>query len=95
MDENDSLSEVNKIPLGHNRTNDAVYSKINFKVKICSALSIFESHPTLHSPHEYCLILITTITMVFITLLTTTLLIVPNYCAQGLLVLTLYVNEYL
>ena len=29
MDENDSLSEYIKIPLGHNRTNGAVYSKIN------------------------------------------------------------------
>ena len=38
MDENDSLSENNKIPLGHNRTNGAVYSKINLKVEICSAL---------------------------------------------------------
>ena len=36
MDENDSLSEYNKIPLGHNRTNGAVYSKIYFKVEICS-----------------------------------------------------------
>ena len=26
MDENNSLSEYNKIPLGHNRTNGAVYS---------------------------------------------------------------------
>ena len=34
MDENDSLSEYIKIPLGHNRTNVAVYSKINFKVEI-------------------------------------------------------------
>ena len=38
MDENDSLSEYIKIPFGHNRTNGAVYSKINFKVEICSAL---------------------------------------------------------
>ena len=38
MDENDSLSEYNKIPLGYNRTNGAVYSKFNFKVEICSAL---------------------------------------------------------
>ena len=38
MDENNSLSEYNKIPLGHNRTNGAVYSKIYFKVEICSAL---------------------------------------------------------
>ena len=30
MDENDALSEYNKIPLGHNRTNGAVYSKIYF-----------------------------------------------------------------
>ena len=37
-DENDSLSEYIKIPLGHNRPNAAVYSKINFKVEICSAL---------------------------------------------------------
>ena len=33
MHENDSLSEYNKIPLGHNRTNGAVYSKIYFKVR--------------------------------------------------------------
>ena len=31
------LSEQNKIPLGHNCTNGTVYSKINFKVEICSA----------------------------------------------------------
>ena len=40
MDENDTLSEYNKIPLGHNRTIGAVYSKIYFKVEICSALHI-------------------------------------------------------
>ena len=38
MDENDSLSEYIKIPLGHNRTNGAVHYKINFKGEICSAL---------------------------------------------------------
>ena len=38
MDENDPLPELNKIPLGHNRTNGVVYSKINFKVEICYAL---------------------------------------------------------
>ena len=38
MDENDPLSEYNMIPLGHNRINGAVYSKINFKPEICSAL---------------------------------------------------------
>ena len=38
MDENDSLSEYIKFLLGHNRTNGAVYSKINFKVEICYAL---------------------------------------------------------
>ena len=32
-----TLSEYNMIPLGHNRTNGAVYSKIYFKVEICSA----------------------------------------------------------
>ena len=41
MDENDPLSEYNNIPLGHNRTNGAVYLKINFKLKICSVLCIF------------------------------------------------------
>ena len=46
MDENDSLSEYNKIPLGHNRINGAVYSKIYFKVEICSALQILDSYPT-------------------------------------------------
>ena len=38
MNENDVLSEYNKIPLGDNRTNGAVYFKIFFKVEICSAL---------------------------------------------------------
>ena len=37
MNENDVLSEYNKMPLGYNRTNVAVYSKIYFKVEICSA----------------------------------------------------------
>ena len=37
MDQNDVLSEYNKIPLGPNRTNGAVYSKIYFKVEICSS----------------------------------------------------------
>ena len=37
MDENDALSEYKKIPFGHNRTSGAVYSKIYFKVEICSA----------------------------------------------------------
>ena len=50
MDENDALSKYNKIPLGHNRTSGVVYSKIYFKVEICSAHKIFESHPTLHFP---------------------------------------------
>ena len=38
MDGNDPLSEYNKFPLCHNRTNGAVYATINFKVEICSAL---------------------------------------------------------
>ena len=38
MDENDPLSEYNNISLVHNGINGAVYSKINFKVEICSAL---------------------------------------------------------
>ena len=37
MDENDLFSEYNTIPLGHNRTNGTVYSKIYIKVEICSA----------------------------------------------------------
>ena len=40
MLEIDSLSEYNKILLSHNRTNGAVYSKIYFKVEICSAHKI-------------------------------------------------------
>ena len=31
MDESDALSEYNKIPLGHNRTNGAVYSQNQLK----------------------------------------------------------------
>ena len=46
MDENNSLSEYIKILLGHNRTNGAVYAKNNFKVEICSALQLFDSHHT-------------------------------------------------
>ena len=38
MDENDPLFKYNKIPLGNSRITGAVYSKINFKVEICSAL---------------------------------------------------------
>ena len=38
MDENDPLSEQNKIPLGLNRTDGAVFFKVNFIVEICSAL---------------------------------------------------------
>ena len=38
MDENDSLSECNKIPLGHNRTNGAIYPKSTSKLR--SALHI-------------------------------------------------------
>ena len=33
MDENDALSENNKIPLGHNRINGAVYSKFTSKLR--------------------------------------------------------------
>ena len=33
MDENKPLSEQNNIPFGHNRTNEVIYSEINFKVK--------------------------------------------------------------
>ena len=44
INENALLSEYNKIPLGHNRNNGAVDSKINFKTEICSALKIFNSH---------------------------------------------------
>ena len=39
MDENDALSEYNKIPLDHNHTSDTVYSIIYFKVEICSHTS--------------------------------------------------------
>ena len=33
MDENNPLSEKNKTPLGHNRTNGAVYSKITLNLR--------------------------------------------------------------
>ena len=33
MDENDALSEYNKIPLGHNRTNGAVTPKSTSKLR--------------------------------------------------------------
>ena len=62
MDENDALSEYNKIPLGHNRTNGAVYSKIYFKVE--NALHI-----------RYSIVIprfISRANTVFLTLLTTT-----------------------
>ena len=36
MDENNLLSEQNKIQLGYNRTNGSVYSKINLKDEICT-----------------------------------------------------------
>ena len=38
MDENKPLSKYNNIPFGHSRANDVIYSKINFKVEIFSAL---------------------------------------------------------
>ena len=41
MDKNDPLSKQNKIPLGHNFLNGAVYSKINFKVEIPRFISRF------------------------------------------------------
>ena len=50
MDENDALTAYNKIPLDHNHTNGAVYSKMYFKGEICSAHYIFDSHPMLPFP---------------------------------------------
>ena len=52
---------IYKIPPGHNRTNGAVYSKINFKVEISSAIqlgpkyerqlnSMAEPTPPCHTP---------------------------------------------
>ena len=38
MVENDPLFEYNKIQFGYNCTDGTVYSRINFKVEICSAL---------------------------------------------------------
>ena len=66
MDENDALSEYNKIPLGHNRTNGAVYSKLNFKRTLDIRKSSHASFPSLillnlnnhynhgfHTPFDY------------------------------------------
>ena len=38
MDKDDPFSENNKIPLDRSLSNRVVYSKINFKFEICSAL---------------------------------------------------------
>ena len=46
IDENDALSKYNKIPLGHNRTNGAVYPKSTSKLR--SALHIRYSIVTPH-----------------------------------------------
>ena len=65
MDENDSLSEYNKIPLGHNRTNGSVYmlyyhcavtskSGTAPQSSICSAIKrdeYFFGVPMLSTPH--------------------------------------------
>ena len=51
MDENDSLSEHIKIPLGHNRTNGAVYSKINFKVEIRGGFLTFHYNHYVYSDY--------------------------------------------
>ena len=52
MDENDSLSEYIKISLGHNRPNSAIYSKISFKVEICSSRASIPAL-TLRNPNNY------------------------------------------
>ena len=74
------------IPLGHIRTNSAVYSKINYKVEICSAIryrfsianTVCFKNPKLNPYNHYSLG-----TVVFITLLTTiTVYVVTIYCAQ-------------
>ena len=54
MDENDSLLEYIKIPLGHNRTNGAVYFKINFKIEICSAPNTFDYKHCVYSDYLVC-----------------------------------------
>ena len=51
MNENDSLSEYNKIPLGHKRTNGTVCSKIYIKVK--SSHASFPALILLHSNSHY------------------------------------------
>ena len=49
MNKNDPFSKLNEILLGHNSPNGVVNSKSSFKVEICNALWIFDSHPMLHS----------------------------------------------
>ena len=39
-------NKIRSLDLGRNRTNGAIYFKINFKVEVCSSLYIFDSHPT-------------------------------------------------
>ena len=48
-DENYPLSEYNKIPLGHNRTNGAVYSKNNLR----SALSALHFRYSIVTPTSF------------------------------------------
>ena len=49
MDENNTLSEYNKIPLGHNRTKGAVYSKINSALHLDIRKSSHASFPELNN----------------------------------------------
>ena len=92
MDENDSLSEYNKIPLGHNQSM-APFTPISTS-KLRSALHIRYSIVIRRFISRANLINI--LTTVFLTLLTTTtMFIVTISCAQCLLMLILYVIEYL
>ena len=85
MDENDALSEFNKIPLGHNHnlpmapfTPKSTSKSLHIGYSIIIPRSIPRANTT------YCSIIINIITTVFLTLLTTTAMFI---------VLTLYVNE--
>ena len=88
MGENDPLAKQNMIPLGHNRTNGAVYAKIKLQSRDVLCTLHFRCSlviPLLNSlfPALILLNLNNHYNHVFITFLTiTTLFIVIIYCAQ-------------
>ena len=76
MDENDSVSEYIKIPLGHSRTNGTVYSKIYFKVRSALHFRYSKVIPRFVSLANIAQSIITITTTVFLSFLTTTIMFI-------------------